>query len=263
MKLFLLLWQSRESLEKYKYKIIHSLTTKLHAYLHSRNGREQILNPPGTKQMCEIAFISLQEEVKLRFKKGIEKWCKGQEATSIIKTADTHLRSKIKDIESKLHEIEISMTGKMTPDFTMADGALVLLTILILPFTLHYIIAISLMCLPISLPCLIGGYLAGVDYRGFLIDDAYNMFLSRVSLPSLNKSFEASFGKEYDEVIVRIFDKHLPNRIDSMLLTNEMLLKKYQIIKQKQGSYLRLGEKIRQIHEAMEKFERIIEFSSH
>lgn len=109
--MYCLLCQSKETLREYKIDIINSLTKKLHDYLISHDGKEEILNPHGSKPISKISFISLQHEVQSRFRNGLQRWDTGQEAALIMKPADDYLKSQIKDVESKLHEIEISMTG--------------------------------------------------------------------------------------------------------------------------------------------------------
>ncbi|CAG2218751.1 unnamed protein product [Mytilus edulis] len=259
--MYCLLWQSKETLEKYKTDIIKSLTKKLHDYLTSHDGKEEILNPHGSKPISKISYISLQQEVQSRFNNGLQRWGTGQEAALIMKPAEDYLKSEIKDVESKLHEIEISMTGKEEAgDFTKTDGAIIVLAILTLPITLVLSVAICLVFLPISVPFLLVGHFAGFDYRQSLIDETYNNCLFSVSMASLKKKFEASFGDEFDKVIVHIFDNHFPKLIKSMIMTNERLLEKYKSIKQNQDLFAKLEEKIRLIQKATESFEMIRDF---
>lgn len=246
---------------KQKTKIIQSLTEKLHDFLISADGKKEILNPHGTTPISEISFLFLEQEVQSRFKNGIHKWFTGKEAASIIKPAEDYLRSEIKVVESKLHEIEISMIGKEEAgDFTAAHGALLALAIITFPITLVLAVAICVVFLPISVPFLIWGHYSGFDYRQHVIDLTYNGCLSTVSLPLLKKKFEESFGVEYDKMIDHIFGNHFPNLIRSMIMTNEKLLEKHQSIKENRDLFVNLRQKVRLIQEATESFEMIMDF---
>lgn len=245
--------QSSKELEEYKKTIISELTEKLHSYLHSPEGREHILNPPDTKGICEVSYICLSGEVPARLKSGIQRWCKGQEVKQIIDDADTKIRAHVEDILSKLQEIELVMTGPDTSVQYSPNSSIIFLGLLLLPLAIVISVAFAL----ISVPLFWGGYLIfGSDLYRKTADMIYDSCLSQISTSVLEESFEKSVGAEYSKVIISIFDKSLPNVLNSLIATNERLLDTHKDIKQKQESFVRLGDKISKIQEATKDFEK-------
>lgn len=257
--MYCLFCQSKETMQKHRNEIIQLLAEKLHKYLKSVDGKMKILNPHGKTPISKIPLIFLTKEVQSRFKNGIHEWCTGEEAALIIKPAEDDLISDIKGIESKLREIEISMTGKEKKEFTAAEGAFFGLLILTLPITLVLSVAICLVFLPIAVPFVIYSHFSGFSYSQYVIDLTFDSCISKVSKKFLIEKFEESFGVEYDKMIDRIFGNHFPNRIRSMIMTNERLLEKHKSIKQNQDLFVKLGEKIRLIHEATESFKMMMD----
>lgn len=248
--------QSRIELESYKSGIISKLADKLYAYLHSSRGREEILNPPHKTIICEVPYRSLEKEVPARVQSGIQRWCDGQEVKSIIDDADSKIRSTVEEIESKLQEIEIEMTGIYTA-VEDSTGAVILglglgLGFLFLPFSIVFTFVFALVIAPLYIVW--GWFVSSADVRQ-KADEIYNECLSKVSMSELKASFSKSFGVEYNKVIVRIFDEGIPNIIESLRTTNKKLLEEHKSIKQKRDSFMRLKENIQKIQEATKNFE--------
>lgn len=221
---------SRIELESYKTEIISTLAEKLHAYLHSSHGREHILNPPDTTRISEVSYTSLTEEVPSRVKTGIQKWCDGQEVKSVIEDADAKIRSLVKDIESKLKEIEIEMTGINTTVDNSPSGAALIglgLGLLFLPFSIVFTFVFALVFAPIFMAW---GWVIGAEGRRQKANDIYDECLTKISMYELKESFEKSFGVEYGKIIVRVFDESLPKVIESLRKTNTKLLEEHKFI---------------------------------
>lgn len=250
--------QSQKELEIYKTEITSQLAEKLYAYLYSSHGREEILNPPGETKIWDVSYRSVGQEVQSRLQSGINRWCDGQEVKSIIEDADTKIRLSVNDIESKLLEIEIEMTG-LDP---RVEGSRVILGLglslglLFLPFSivLTFVFAVVFAPLYIAWGWVIGS--AGVRKKA---DEIYDECLGKISKLELQESFENSFGVEYGKVIIRIFEESVPKVIESLLITNKKLLVEHKAIKQKSESFMRLKGKIQKIQTATENFERDFE----
>lgn len=248
--------QSRIELESYKTEIISTLAEKLHAYVHSSQGRKQILNPPGTTRIFEVTNTSLTEEILARVKNGIQQWCYGQEVKSVFVDADAKIRSLGKDVESKLKEIEIEMTGiNTTSDNSTIQASLIELGLGLpfLPSSIVFTFVFPLDFSPIFKAwCLI----IGVVGRRQTDHDIYDECLTKISMSKLKASFEKSFGVEYGKIIVRIFDEWLPKVIESLRKTNTKLLEEHKSIKQNRDSLMRLKDNIQEIQVTTENFER-------
>lgn len=242
-------------MEKYKTSVVSKLAEKLYSYLHSSNGREEILNPPGTKKIIDVSYFLLTDEVPSRFQNGIKRWCIGQEVKTIIEDADAKLRSFSQAIGLRLREIEIDMTGAYASGPKNPDGAMIVLGIILLPLTLVLAIVTVVLFLPIGLAVSV---FIGSGMRRKLADDLYDACLKQISLSGLMEGFENSFGVEYGKAISRVFDESLPNVIDSLLTLNKRLLVRHNDIKQKEESLMRLKGKILKIQTATEHFERNI-----
>lgn len=248
--------QSRIELESYKTEIISTLAEKLHAYLHSSRGREQILNPPGTTRIFEVANTSLTEEIPARVKNGIQQWCDGQEVKSVFDDADAKIRSLDKDIESKLKEIEIEMTGINTTSENSTIQASLIELGLGLPFLPSSIVFTFVFPLDFSRIFKAWCLVIGVVGRRQTANDIYDECLTKISMSTLKASFEKSFGVEYGKIIVRIFDEWLPKVIESLRKTNTKLLEEHKSIKQNRDSLMRLKDNIQEIQVTTENFER-------
>ncbi|XP_052084422.1 uncharacterized protein LOC127721667 [Mytilus californianus] len=249
--------KSREELESYKAEIISMLAEKLHAYLHSGHGQSEILCPPGKTSICDVSYSSIGEEVPQRIQSGIQRWCDGEEAKSIIEDADAKIKAFVKDIESKLQEIEIEMTGIDVRADTSSTGAAILglglgLGLLFLPFSIVFTFVFALAFAPIYMAW---GFFLGAGGRRQKVNEIYDDCLRKISMSDLKASFASSFGVEYGKVIVLIFDESVPKVIGSLLTTNKKLQDEYQAIKRKKKSFMRLKENIRNIQTATENFE--------
>lgn len=228
------------------------LTEKLYAYLHSKDGRKEILNPPEITPINDIKYNSLKEVVPFRFSSGIQRWCEGQEAKLIIEAADAQLKPVARNIESKLRNIEIKMTGMKTiiiydrthETFNNSFGGP------IYPLSVKFVIGLSVLFFPILFD---GGSFINKVIRGLHANNIYDACLKNISISKLREGFEASFGVAYSETLDCIFDKYLLTSIRSLLITNERLLEN----EQRRESLMRLEEKIREIQIASEKFEKL------
>lgn len=243
--------QSKQELEIYKTEITSQLADKLHAYLYSSQGREEILNPPGETKIAEVSYRTLGKAVPSRIQSGINRWYHSQEVIRIIEDAYANSRLRIKDIELKLLEIEIELTG-VDPRVVGSSTFLWLglgLGFLLLPFStvFSFVIAVVFAPLYIAWGWVIGS--AGVRKKA---DEIYKKCLGKISKRELKESFENSFGVEYDEVIIRIFEESVPRVIESVLITNEKLLAGHKAIKQKSESFMRLKGKIQTATENFE-----------
>lgn len=249
------LQKSRE-LEIYKTKLIDTLALKLHDYLKSSKGREEILNPPGKQRISEVSFLYISEEVPLRLLSGMKRWCKGQEVKLIINEANERIMVFVKDIELQLHEIEVEMRGVTgtSPDFRYSPGgASIVLGILLLPLTLVFLIVVGIVAIPVVF---IMSLFKGSDYRLNLANDIYDKCVQKIPMHVLKGVFEQSFGKEYSKAIVRVFDESLPNMIESFINMNKKLLDKKNDFKKKENSFKQLEKNIQQIQIATDNFER-------
>lgn len=236
--------------------MIKTLAKKLHEYLNSSKGREEILNPPGKKRISEVSILFISEEVPFRLQSGIRSWCKGPEVKSIIEDADDKIRVFANDIELKLHEIEVDMRGGTD---TYADstyipgGATIVLGLLLLPVTLVLVIVVGILAIP---TVLLVSLFTGSENRLNMANSIYDQLVQKIPMPLLRGGFEQSFGIEYSKAIVRVFDESLPNVTESLLIMNEKLLHTQNDIKQKEKSFKRLEKKIQQIQIATNNFER-------
>ncbi|XP_063437683.1 uncharacterized protein LOC134718824 isoform X2 [Mytilus trossulus] len=246
--------QSKEELVSYKTKITSQLTEKLYTYLNSSHGREEILNPPGKTKIWNVAYRSVGQEVQSRLQSGINRWCDGQEVKAIIEEADAKVRLRVKDIESKLLEIEIEMTGvdPRVEGSTIILGLGMSLGLLFLPFSIVFTFVFTIVFAPIYFAWgwVIGS--AGVQKKA---DAIYDECVGKISKNELKEGFEKSFGVEYGKVIVRIFEESVPKVIESLLITNKKLLAEHKAIKEKSESFMRLKGKILKIQTATEHFE--------
>lgn len=244
-------------MEKYKTKIVTTLAEKLHEYLNSINGREEILNPPGKERISEVSFLFISEEVPFRLQSGIKKWCNnGPEVKSIIEDAEEKIRVFVKDIELELHEIEVDMKGGTDTynDSTYSPGgATIVIGLLLLPITLALALVVGILAIPIVLAMSIFN---GSEKRLKLANTIYDQLVQNIPMPLLRRGFEQTFGIAYGKAIVRVFDEYLPNVIESLLIMNEKLLHTQNAIKQKEESFKRLEKKIQQIQIATDNFER-------
>lgn len=247
--------EARMDLERSKIETIKVLTEKLYEYLCSEDGREEILNPPDKKKICEVKYRLLWREVPPRFNGGIKRWCEGQEVKTIIEGADKKLKLFVKDIELKLQEIEIEMTGtdsNTDVDFSH-NGAAILLGVLLLPFVIVFAIVFALIYVPVTL---IKGAFVSSEVHHNMVVSMYSACLTQITKDEIRKCFEKSFGVEYSKMIVSIFDNSFPNLLASLFVTNTRLLQNYKDILQKQDCYRRLKKKIQNIKEATDNFER-------
>lgn len=226
--------------------MIFQLTQKLHAYLHSSDGREEILNPPNTTKINKIKNKLLRTEVPFRVKYGIKRWLNGQEVKLIIEEAKGKFRSVVRDIESQLQKIEIDMTEIVVTRVDFDDTQIAFVFGIAL-FPLAMIIG------PIL--ALMSDFIASV-FRGIVANHIYDVCLQSILMTVLENSFETSFGVEYDKEIDRIFKGSSPNVIESMLRTYKILFENQKTIKFKKESYRRLEEKVRIIQITTEKLER-------
>lgn len=242
--------QKSSELEKYKTHIVSMLAEKLYYYLHSINGREEILNPQNTKKIGVVSYLLLIDEVPSRFENGIKRWCMGQEVKTIIEDADAKLRSYSEALELEVREIESDMTEAYASDSNHPDVAMIVLEIILLPWK----IVTSILTVVVFLPIIWAGSV--VVRSRMLADTLYDECLKQISLSGLKKFFENSFGVEYSKAIVRVFDESLPNDINSLLTLNKRLLVRNNDIKQKEESLMRLKENILKIRTATEQFKR-------
>lgn len=245
--------QASNELVKYKTEIISILAGKLYTYLHSDDGREEILNPLGKKKISKVSLLFLPTEVPLRFQNGLKKWCKGQEVETIIEEADEKIKSFAANIESKLHSIVIDMTGANESESFSFNGATIALGILFLPLTLVLAIVVVVVFLPIGL---LFSVALGSEHRLEIANGLYKQCRDQFSMSYLKDGFEKSFGVEYGRAIERVFDESFPNVIESLFDTNQYLLDNNQAIKQAEESLKRLEKKIQQIQIATDNFER-------
>lgn len=254
MCIFLL--QAKLELERYKPFIIDKLTTKLNNYLHSSKGREDILNDPGAIEISEVQFKEIQDEVHSRFRYAIKRWCEGHEVKLIIEDATEKIRSLSRDLDIELREIEFAMTGIHTRgaciNYSMTtidkfDGFHFL-------FASIFVMVFALLIFPLVLFDK-GRFLLASLFRRCLALDTYNACLKQISKPKLQEIFEKSFGKEYNKMVVQIFDESLLKTIENLLRINERL---NDDIQQKKESLMRLEENIRKIQIATEKFESLL-----
>lgn len=225
----------------------------MYDYLRSDDGREEILNPPGKDKISKVTYLSLVQEVRSRIKSGIKRWCRGHEAKLIIEDADTKIRLFVKEVGTRVQEIEIALTGIDTGVQYSNFVTTFLVGRLILPSTIVYATFLVLMFYPIFLIKIL--FESSESHRQ-LVDNIYDECLTQMSLSDLRKCFKNSFGVEYGKVIESIFDIYLPNLLNSLLITNERVLGEIKDIKEKQDSYGRLNVNIQKIQDATDKYER-------
>ncbi|CAG2208609.1 unnamed protein product [Mytilus edulis] len=85
--------KASKELVKYKTEIISILAGKLYTYLHSDDGREEILNPLGKKKIIVVVFlpigllfsVALGSEHRLEIANGLYKQCRDHFSMSSLK----------------------------------------------------------------------------------------------------------------------------------------------------------------------------------
>lgn len=244
--------QSKKELDSYKTRVILNLAEKLYFYLHSKDGMQRILNPFGKHEIGKFSWSNLEQEVASRIEYGIQRWCQEKEVKSIIEDADKQIRSRVNEVESKLKEIEIEMTGinLCDPNTIFSDRTIV--GFMMLPLVILSAMVLSVVVFPFIF---VKEWYVGADGRRQKANAIYYDHLRKIPLPRLKESFKNSFGIQYSKVIDGIFDKSLPEIIKSLRKTNKKLGDEYKSIKQKRDSFLRLREKIMKIQQATENFE--------
>lgn len=245
-----LIFQSEKELKSHKAEIITQLADKLHDYIHSTHGKDQILNPSGKAKIEDVSYNLLGDEVSSRVENGLQRWCESKEVKAIIEDADVKIKSHVKDIESKLKEIEIEITGIDTRVDNPKDVDMfgIGFRILFISFSIVFSFLFAVVFAPITY---VWGVFIGREGRLRKATDLYNECIAKVLMSKLKDSFEKSFGAEYDKIMVRIFDETLPKVIESLCATNRRLLDDHKTIKLKHESFMRLKERIQQIQVAI------------
>lgn len=233
-----------------------NLTTKLRHYIHSTRGKDDILNPPDTKGICKVSHVDLSKEVRLRLKKGVQRWCKGPIAKLIIDNADTTLRAYIKDSSTELQNLTITTTESPLIVQYWKNGD-----------------TLSWEPLLFSLPHVISVGLDSSFYSKFLIfgsdpfrekaNKIYDRYLSQISMSVFGKNLEKSVDLQYSEVIMRIIYEYLPDVFNRLFSTNERLVETNKELQQKQNSFVILRENIGKSRKQLKILNKNIKFNCH
>lgn len=245
--------EAKASLSKYKNQTISKLADRLYDYLHSTDGKGEILNPPGLKSIRSVSYRSLTDEVPKRVERGIKKWCEGQEVKTIIKDADEKMQSLLKEIVGKLKHIESDLTGvSLTEGQDSSVIGLGIGILFLLPLSFIFAFTFGIVLAPFVF---IWALFVGEAGHKNKVDEIYTKCLEKIKRDELVSCFEKSFGTEYDKKLVFIFDEALPQKLKSLHELSERLLQEHREIRQKRKSIMHLKDKVDLLQDEIRMFE--------
>ncbi|XP_061189610.1 uncharacterized protein LOC133197541 isoform X2 [Saccostrea echinata] len=245
----------KKQLEKELHVKINSTISKLCAdlmeYVRSKEGREEILNPPHKKDIKEISVFVLQRKVKDRYCAFLGNWRQGPKVISAfgdlereIKEAFTSLRGKIKQVENDLMEEENS---SLFPDLVQTT----------VWFKVDGIAGILSAIAGIVLPSLFSAdfrALKSDEKKMVIIEKSYEECTKIYDEETTKNDLNVIYGNHYRDVIDTMLNMTIGNDIKSLYYTFERLH-----MDEKRFEYKAKYERYKVFHEALKDLKHKIE----
>lgn len=230
--------------KEYKTEVIAKLAAKLSRYLHSDTGKNEMLNPPGKRNINSVPLHQFQDEIYTRLNMGINRWFKGEDVQSVIEEVESKMKNILSDVQSMMLNIEEDITG-----FTRSIHDL--------SFSVWNQTALRLICVSngLSFYELIKFSLYHQKERKAIT--IYKAWLSSFTDVKIRSCFEENFGSEYDKVIARIFEDEIPQKIGGYKHTIDNLLCEMFDNKQKNKSFVQLNGLVHDINAQIENFKKV------
>lgn len=242
-------------MEEYRKNMILQLTHKLHEYLHSNKGKQEILNPPHEKPIQDTAYRKLGKEVKDRIERGIQKWSESDAVKCIVDDADAKIKLLLTNMESKMQGIEIEMLGNYHRDYTRTGtfflGLGIGLSLAFFPIAWMFPVVISVLMTPIFVMV---DWFIDSDFRRKKAEEIYDECLKQIDVDTLHKSFEKSLGTKFEKVLEHIFNDEIPKTIETLSKTNDKLFQDSELIRNKEGAFMKLEVMVDEIQKKMKRF---------
>lgn len=212
------------------------------------------MNPKHDTAIASVGIRSLRGKINARFENAIQVWLDGEEMKKIVSDVDEKIKNLLREVESKLNEIETEMIGLKTPlrsndicDNFMSESVTIFSGVSGISFmesliSVYFRLAFGFVFL-----------LTKVENEQ-MADKWFRTVLQSLSLDKIRTCFEKSFSMEYEKKIRKIFDIKLKQKVDSLSKTNQQLDKQQEAIRQKQHAYERLQEVIQKIERESDDF---------
>lgn len=203
--------------------------------------------------IAAAGMINWRGILNTRFEKAIQDWLHGEEMKNIVTEVDEKITDLLREVESKLDEIKMSMIGYKSPlrsndicDNFMSESVTIV----------YGVSGFSLLELVVCeyVHCVVSLFSDNNDKNPPVEDKLFRTILESLSLDRIHKCFKNSFSKEYEKRIKNIFDIRLKQNVDTLTKTNHQLDIQQETIRQKQDSYESLHEIIQKIERESDAF---------
>jgi hypothetical protein len=165
---------------------------KLCDYLHSPQGKNEILNPKGKKPVRKCLFVT--EEITQRFRKGVKEWIKGKDVVSEIEKLDEIVTQKIKEVQIELERVQVSIMGRELEEK---------IKVAFIDFDIFDMIAVT--------PFPLGKIFGNTNEKE--IDTLYAFCVNLLKTTELPALIRSIYNDHFQPRIRCVFEKDLPERI--------------------------------------------------